>query len=63
MAFLEKPICPFPQETKLGEKEGWKRHLGPDREERERPRDAQRAALLGAVLFFHSGEGPIADGD
>ena len=21
MAFLEKPICPFPQETKLGEKE------------------------------------------
>ncbi|KAI4545957.1 hypothetical protein MG293_002512 [Ovis ammon polii] len=50
-------------ETKLGEKEEWKRHLGPDREERERPRDVRRAALLGVALSFHSGGGPIADGD
>ena len=63
MAFLEKPICPFPQETKVGEKEGWKQHLGPDRAERERPRDVQRAALLGVALSFHGSGGTTADGD
>ena len=63
MAFLEKPICPFPQETKVGEKEGWKQHLGPDRAERERPRDVQRAALLGVALSFQGGGGTTADGD